>query len=166
METEIRPATPADIPQLLPLLAEHAAFEAVPFTADAQFPERLAAAAFGTQPRLLLWLAAEEGNVRGYAAASREFSTWNAAEYLHLDCLYVHETWRGGGVGRRLIEAIIERARQMGLAEIQWQTPTWNRRAITFYRRLGAEALEKQRFYLEVSPRGGRPGVAADAELD
>lgn len=49
-----------------------------------------------------------------------------------------------------MISAVIERARQMGLAEMQWQTPAWNSRAIEFYRRLGAKALEKQRFYLPV----------------
>lgn len=43
---------PADIPQLLPLIAEHAAFEAASFTADAKFTERLAAAAFGAEPRV------------------------------------------------------------------------------------------------------------------
>ncbi|MCW8125842.1 GNAT family N-acetyltransferase [Microbulbifer halophilus] len=150
MDLTIRPATPADIPPLIPLFAEHAAFEAASFCADAQFQERLAAAAFGAQPRLLLWLAVTSEDLFGYAAAYREFSTWSASEYLHLDCLYVREARRGGGVGGQLISAVIERVRQMGLAEMQWQTPAWNSRAIEFYRRLGAKALEKQRFYLPV----------------
>lgn len=150
MEIAIRPALPADIPQLISLFAEHAAFEAAPFRADAQFPDRLAATAFGAQPRLLLWLATGAENSIGYAAASREFSTWTASEYLHLDCLYVREARRGGGVGGQLIDAVSERARQMGLAEMQWQTPAWNGRAIDFYLRFGAKALQKQRFYLEV----------------
>ncbi|MFC6633176.1 GNAT family N-acetyltransferase [Microbulbifer taiwanensis] len=152
METAIRPATPADIPQLIPLIVEHAVFEAAPFFADVQFARRLAAAAFGTRPRLHLWLAAEAEKCIGYAAASREFSTWSASEYLHLDCLFVRAASRSGGIGRQLVAAVEAHARQMKLAQMQWQTPEWNRRAIEFYRRLGAAELAKRRFYLDILP--------------
>lgn len=155
MALTIRPATPADIPQLIPLFAEHADFEAASFVVDGEFAGRLVAAASGAQPRVQLWLAVEAENVLGYAAASCEFCTWSATEYLHLDCLYVREARRGAGTGARLVSAVVERAQQMGLTEIQWQTPAWNSRAIAFYRRLGAKALEKQRFYLDIISSDG-----------
>ncbi|MBB5211969.1 GNAT family N-acetyltransferase [Microbulbifer hydrolyticus] len=150
MAIVIRPATPADIQVLIPLIAEHAAYEADHFSQNTEFAERLEEAAFGAQPRVQLWLALDAEYLLGYAATTREFSTWSAAEYLHLDCLYLRETRRGEGIGRQLINATVDYARQRGLKEMQWQTPEWNHRAIEFYRSLGAQALEKQRFYLEV----------------
>lgn len=86
----------------------------------------------------------------GRAAAGGLSGGSSVSECLHLACLYVREARRGGGVGGQLINAVRECVRQMGLTEMQWQTPAWNGRAIDFYLRLGAKALQKQRFYLEI----------------
>lgn len=101
-----------------------------------------------TPPRLHGWFARADGQVLGYATASCEFSTWAARDYLHMDCLYVRESARNRGVGADLLQAVVDRARRLGLAELQWQTPDWNVDAIRFYRRHGAVAKGKQRFVL------------------
>ena len=47
-----------------------------------------------------------------------------------------------------MVEAVQCHRRQMGCANLQWQTPAWNEAAIRFYDRLGAGRLAKQRYTL------------------
>ncbi|WP_319462673.1 GNAT family N-acetyltransferase [Micromonospora sp. RTP1Z1] len=143
----IRPATPADLPNLVNLCAAHAAYErSGPVAAD--LSDRLRKALFGAEPRLgCLVLETIDGRLAGYATFSREFSTWSGGEYLHLDCLFLTEEHRGGGWGRRLFQAVVLRA---GCGQMQWQTPAWNDGARRFYGRLGAHGSAKIRYTLEV----------------
>ncbi|MHB8527956.1 MAG: GNAT family N-acetyltransferase [Caulobacteraceae bacterium] len=79
-----------------------------------------------------LWVAAEEtGEIIGFLAATVN------ADALHIDELDVRLHRQGGGVGRRLIDAAIEEARALGLAEATLTTfrdVAWNG---PFYARLG-----------------------------
>ncbi|MFI0774554.1 GNAT family N-acetyltransferase [Streptomyces sp. NPDC021212] len=49
------------------------------------------------------------------------------------------------------MDAVTAHARDLGLTEIQWNTPAWNEGAVRFYERLGAQAKEKLRYTLSVS---------------
>ncbi|MFG3348055.1 GNAT family N-acetyltransferase [Streptomyces sp. NPDC048018] len=138
-----------DLPRVAELAAEHAAYEkAAPPPAD--LAARLHRLLFGTEAPRLRCLVAElaDGTVAGYATCAPELSTWDAAEYLHMDCLYLTEAARGHGLGALLMAAVRAEARALGLRQIQWQTPTWNDGAIRFYDRLGATSREKRRYSL------------------
>jgi len=152
--TLIRPLERADLPQLLPLCAEHAAFESARFT-PVGTAERLERAVFCDPPRLFVWVAARAEVLLGYASMTLDFSTWDAAPFAHLDCLYLQPLARSQGIGRRLLEAVVAFARSQGCPEVQWQTPHWNEDAQRFYRRTGAAQSQKVRFVLtlETSPR-------------
>ena len=112
--------------------------------------QRLADVMIEPNSRVTSYLAFQGGNTVGFLALSREFSTWRARDYLHIDCLYVTEEMRGQGIGHRLIAAAIAQALEDGIIEIQWQTPKWNVDAIRFYHALGAIEKEKSRFILTV----------------
>ncbi|MFC5667186.1 GNAT family N-acetyltransferase [Kitasatospora misakiensis] len=143
----IRPATAADLPALAELCAAHADFErAGPVPAD--LAARLEPVLFSARPRAWCLVVDRGGELIGYATFSREFSTWQAADYLHLDCLFVTEAHRGAGWGRVLLDAVQDAAAALGVAELQWQTPDWNTDAIRFYQRAGARARPKVRFSL------------------
>lgn len=138
----IRPATRGDVPALLALGAEHAAFERLPHPA-ARRADALTAA-LGT--RVHAWLATMDGAPAGYASATLDFSTLQAANYLHMDCLYVRDGWRGRAIGRHLWEAVRDFAGRHACDAVQWQTPWWNLEAARFYRRLGAVEMAKLRY--------------------
>ncbi|MFJ8477696.1 GNAT family N-acetyltransferase [Kitasatospora sp. NPDC094011] len=146
----IRPATAADLPAIARLCADHAAFErAAPVPAD--LAARLAPALFSARPRawcLVVDRDGEPGELIGYATYSREFSTWQATDHVHLDCLFVTEAHRGEGWGRALLDAVRDAATALGATQLQWQTPDWNTDAIRFYHRAGARARSKVRFSL------------------
>lgn len=145
-EVGVRLLVPGDLPGLLSLMAEHAAFEGGQVTTKAA---QLSRAVFGLPPRLFAWVAGDGADLLGYAAASREFSAWRGRDYLHMDCLFVSAAARNHGVGARLVDAVIGFATAQGLEEVQWQTPAWNLDAVRFYERLGAVGDQKVRFSLD-----------------
>jgi ribosomal protein S18 acetylase RimI-like enzyme len=154
----IRPARIDDLDALLYLCAEHARYEGCDYSADGKHAGLLRALST-SPPRLWLWVAEVDEELVGYAAASREFSTWQACDFLHLDCLYVSAAQRGAGIGALLLQTVARHAQQCGLQEIQWQTPAWNQDAARFYRRAGATGKSKLRF----TWRPGSPNIDASA---
>ncbi|MGB8941966.1 MAG: HAD-IA family hydrolase [Streptomyces sp.] len=149
----VRHARPADLPRIVELVAEHAAYEKGAPPAPG-LEQRLHSLLFEVPDPRLCCLVAElpGGDVVGYATCAPEISTWDGAEYLHMDCLFLRDGHRGLGLGERLTDAVAEQARALGLTEVQWQTPAWNEGAIRFYGRIGAEAKEKLRFAWQVAP--------------
>ncbi|MDO1528197.1 GNAT family N-acetyltransferase [Fulvimonas sp. R45] len=153
----VRRARPDDLAALVAMCGEHAAYERASY-APAGKAEALSRALFSTPPRLHAWVAEVLGEPVGYATATLEFSTWQAGEFLHMDCLYVRAGRRDGGTGAALLHAVVDFARRAGCAEIQWQTPAWNADAARFYRRSGAVEKAKRRFLLSMAQAGGTGG--------
>lgn len=149
---QVRRAGGADVPRLLPLCAEHAAFERLPAVPD-HAAAGLAAAIDGVPALLHAWLAECGDQTVGYATASLAFSTLSAARYLHMDCLFVREGWRNRAIGKRLWQALHGFARASGCRQMQWQTPEWNLDAARFYLKLGACESRKRRYELALDAR-------------
>ena len=143
----VRLAEPDDVETLLQLCAEHAAFEHAPCEADGK-PAKLTAALFGAIPKVRAWVAILRDQMVGYATATEDFSTWLAAPFLHMDCLFVRPAHRNSGIGAVLLSTVVQYAKDRGLGEVQWQTPVWNTDAVRFYLRHGASAQQKVRFRL------------------
>lgn len=143
---QIRRATATDAALLLPLCAEHAAYERLDHASNDGVGEL--ARALGTAPTLHAWIAEAGDTTVGYASATLDFSTLDRATYLHMDCLFVREGWRGHGAGRLLWEAVHAFASERGCRNMQWQTPEWNIDAARFYRKLGARESVKRRYVL------------------
>ncbi|MGI5380052.1 N-acetyltransferase family protein [Streptomyces sp. CA-251387] len=146
--------------------AEHAAYEGAAPPA-AGLSQRLASLLFGPEaPRLRCFVAELGDEIIGYASCAPELSTWDGAEYLHMDCLFLRDGHRGRGVGPMLVEAVLAEARALDLSQVQWQTPPWNGDAIRFYDRLGALPKEKRRYFLSVDRRSvdQKPVIRRDRE--
>lgn len=79
-------------------------------------------------------LAAYDGD-RQVGVAIAEPQTWNRV--LWVWDFHVAQTHRGRGVGRRLMNALTERARRDGLRAIVCETQNTNVPAIRFYRAVG-----------------------------
>jgi GNAT superfamily N-acetyltransferase len=143
MTPVIRRVSGADAPALAALVAEHAGYE----RSEAR-PEVMRLSQALGAGRLTAWMAEAEGEPAGYAAVTEDFSTWRAEPFLHLDCLYVRERYRGRGLGAALFRQAERHARDRGIACLEWQTPSWNADAIRFYQRLGGSHVLKARFIL------------------
>lgn len=150
----IRPVRRSDLDVLIDLIADHAAFECAEVNRN-HLREALPQHIFGEAPRAIILIAVLGRDIVGYLSASTEFSTWKAAEYLHMDCLYLTPECRGKGAGRMLMDAAARYSRERGLGWIEWQTPDWNADAIRFYERSGAVTKSKVRFFLAVESSSG-----------
>lgn len=149
----IRRATGKDMAALLPLCVEHAAYERIGHALQDR-ADALAIALDAAPPRVHAWLAWNGEQAVAYATATVDFSTLDAAPFLHMDCLYVREAWRGRGVGLELFDALRNFAVSCGCYAMQWQTPVWNESAARFYGRLGASEKTKRSFTLALDRAG------------
>ena len=139
----IRPARRSDADRLFPLVEQFAA---------SYRPDR---GAFERHYPLLLasdhvdCLVAEAGDdLLGYALAFRLLTLFANGVVVELQELMVAPEHRGRGIGRQLVQAILERARVSGAIEVT--VPT--RRAREYYLRLG---FEETATYLKWRVAGG-----------
>lgn len=146
----IRDMQRKDLPILLKYCEAHARFEQSPFDPEGKM-ERWEQFFFDPSLSIRCWMLEYLGQVIGYTTFMPQFSTWDAEYYLYLDCLYLDEGFRGGGLGAQVMQALNDYAQRHHYAAIQWQTPSFNQGAITFYQRQGAESKPKQRFVWKVS---------------
>lgn len=147
LEYQIRPCRLSDLDRLIVLIEKHAQFEKAAFTKEGK-KERLQAALFGEKPPLNC-LVVEVGElIIGYATYTFDYSTWDAAWFIYLDCLYLEDEYRSYGIGQVLMEKVKAAGAERGCINMQWQTPDFNERAIKFYKRLGGIGKNKVRFSL------------------
>jgi GNAT superfamily N-acetyltransferase len=62
---------------------------------------------------------------------------------LYLEDLIVTEEFRGKGVGKKLFDATVEEARQIGVSGMMWQVLDWNQPAIDFYKKYGTDIISE-----------------------
>jgi GNAT superfamily N-acetyltransferase len=136
---EIEPLRRLDeLEQLLPAIAAYQRFYAVE-DIDEERNRAFFARFLSPSGDGMLLVASEEGEFRGYACLYWHLSSLAAAETVLMNDLFVAENSRGAGVGRALIEASAEIARDRGAASLEWATAPDNERAQRLYDSTGAE---------------------------
>lgn len=143
-DAKIRCVRRHELEAVVALCAEHAKFEGSSFSSHGK-AEMLGRALFQVPTRAWCVVMERRSEIAGYAVCSREFSTWLATEYLHLDCLFLRSEHRDAGLGTRVMSVVAQHARDLGCSHVEWQTPAWNAEAARFYDHLGAVASPKLR---------------------
>ncbi len=144
----IRPATPADVPDIARFIRELAEYEKSADQAVATDAD-LAAALFGPAPAAFAHMACadEDGTPVGFALWFLNFSTWRGRHGIYLEDLYVSPHARGHGHGRALLAELARIAVERGHWCVQWWVLDWNRPSIDFYESLGAVAQDEWTVY-------------------
>lgn len=137
MSVAVRPATPADLDDILRLIKALAVYEREPDAVKAT-PETLRETLFGDDPQVFVHLAVLDGRVVGVALWFLTYSTWTGRPSLYLEDLFVDETARGAGVGLALFRSLARTAKARDCARIDWAVLDWNEGARGFYTRIGA----------------------------
>ncbi len=140
MEIKIRNIRESDFNQLLELFKEFAEFEKLP-ERMINTPERMA-----EEKDYLKGFVAEtiDKKIVGYATCFFTYYTW-IGKCLYMDDLYVKPEFRAKGIGKRLMNRVIDFARSSGCHKLRWQVSKWNSPAIEFYQKLGAEIDDIER---------------------
>ncbi len=136
----VRAASGRDVPGIVALVRELAAFEALEHEVQLT-PERLNAALFGERPAVEAVVAELDGHVVAYAMYFTNFSSFLGLPGLYLEDLYVQPAQRGAGLGEALLRHLAGVAVARGYGRFEWTVLDWNVDAQRFYRRLGAEVL-------------------------
>jgi len=143
----IRKIASRDIKGMLYLCQLHAEYENLEFHLSDQ-EERLKND-FITH-KIFGYVAEQSDKLVAYLTYMYQYATWEAREYVYMDCLFVQEGYRNQGIGPSLISQMINDARQYDCQLIQWHTPIFNTNAIRFYHRQGAHSKTKERFFLNI----------------
>ena len=146
---EIRFAKKDDIEQIVKLCELHANYEKAAFDATNK-ESSLLKHLFDSLPSVKCIVVEHANQLVGYATFMKQLSTWDAAYYIHLDCLFFKEEVRGNGLGTKLMEKVKVYAKSENCEVIQWHTPDFNIQAIKFYQKLGTESKTKERFYWNI----------------
>ena len=139
---QIRPAEPADIPVILQLIRDLAAYERAPNDVVAT-EESLDRVLFGPKPAANVRLAFTGETPVGFAVYFFNFSTWLGQPGLYLEDLFVKPDCRGKGYGRALLVDLAKIAREQQCGRMEWAVLDWNEPAIQFYRKLGAKPMDE-----------------------
>ena len=123
-DTIIRDATPADEGGWRQLWAQYLDFYEVTLTPEvtAATWARLMDPASPVKARL----AFDAGRMVGFAIHLHHPSTWVIGDDCYLEDLYLAPEARGKGIGRRLIEDLMELARAAGWQRLYWHTDEGN----------------------------------------
>lgn len=141
-ETQIRPVQPADVPAVVAMVYELAAYEKAPESCRLTEPQ-LHSCLFGDHPALYGHVALDAGGTPiGFMLWFLNFSTWEGTHGIYLEDLYVKPAARAGGVGRRLLATLAGICTERGYARLDWSVLDWNP-AREFYAAIGASAQEE-----------------------
>jgi GNAT superfamily N-acetyltransferase len=136
----ITEAVEADIPDLLAMIHELAAFENLEQELEVT-QASLFVALFGERPAANAFLAHAETEPAGYAVYYRTFSTFSGRPGIFLDDVYVRPAYRNHGLGRALLERVARAGIGVSPGRYEWIALRWNENALRFYQNLGAQLL-------------------------
>ena len=138
----LRPATRADIPQILDFIRGLAEYEKLAHEAVAT-PALLEQHLFGERPAAEVVIAEADGTPAGFALFFHSFSTFLGQPGLYLEDLFVYPRYRGLGLGKRLMVHLARLALERGCGRFAWSVLDWNTPAIDFYRSIGARPMDE-----------------------
>jgi GNAT superfamily N-acetyltransferase len=141
-ETQIRPVEPADVPAVVAMVYELAAYEKAPDSCRLT-ETQLRSCLFADNPALYGHVALDaDGTPVGFMLWFLNFSTWEGTHGIYLEDLYVKPAARAGGIGRRLLATLAGICAERGYARLDWSVLDWNP-AREFYAAIGASAQEE-----------------------
>ncbi|KAL8985261.1 MAG: hypothetical protein Q9205_000997 [Flavoplaca limonia] len=156
----VRFATETDVPTILALIHELAAYEKASSSVLATESSLLNTLSFPPSPtsslapkpgfaRTLLIFPATSANASenenecaGLALYFHNYSTWRASPGIYLEDLFVRPKFRGRGYGKRLLGELALETKRVGGERLEWSVLKWNEPSLKFYESLGARRME------------------------
>ncbi|KAL2145452.1 hypothetical protein VTI28DRAFT_7233 [Corynascus sepedonium] len=157
----VRHACREDVPAILELIQELADYEHALDSVEATESKLLETIAFAAsnststnalpqteptspaKPARCLVLTTPTGTVAGMALYFYNYSTWRARPGIYLEDLYVRQTERKKGYGKRLLVELAKEVIAMQGGRLEWVVLKWNEPSIKFYESIGAKMMSE-----------------------
>ena len=140
METFIRTAEVTDFPEILELFREFSVYQKLPERMRNNLDRMM------EEQDFFHCFVAEDSQKKiiGYTTWFYTYFTWSG-KGMYIDDLFVKPEYRGSGIGKMLLNKVNDLARESKCHKLRWQVSWWNKPAIAFYEKMGAEIddLEK-----------------------
>ena len=141
MDSLIRIGTVNDLPQVLNLIKDLAAFENEPYEVEVTISE-MQNWGFGKDKIYDFFVIEIDNKIIGLALYYFKYSTWKG-KCLFLEDIIVKENVRNKGYGKKLFNAVVEVAKNTAVKRMEWQVLDWNKNAIEFYNKYQANLDSK-----------------------
>jgi GNAT superfamily N-acetyltransferase len=158
----VRLAKPGDVAAILAMIGELARFEREPLASVEAREEDLLRDCFGPHPVCEVLIGETDGAVQGFVLFLHNYSTWLGRAGMHVEDLYVRETARGTGLGRKLLAHVARIARERRCKRLDLSVLHWNP-ARKFYEQLGFAELSDWRPYRLTGEGFARLAAEADS---
>jgi L-amino acid N-acyltransferase YncA len=132
----LRAAGPADAVEICRIYNQGIRDRVATLETEERTPEERAQWLEAHGPRHPVLVAESDGAVVGWASLN-VFNARRAYEHVADLSLYVERDWRGRGVGRQLLEALVASARELGFHKLVLAAFPWNAAGMRAYARAG-----------------------------
>lgn len=133
----IRKGVKSDIPQVLTLIRELAEYERALENVEVA-EDQLLNDGFGPAPVFEFLVALLKNQTIGLSLFYYRYSTWKG-KGLYLEDLVITKSYRGQGIGKKLLLETAKFALEKKCTGLYWQVLDWNTPAIEFYKSLGSQ---------------------------
>ncbi len=135
-ELIIEQASSADIPAMVGLLAALFSIEQ-DFKPDTECQIRGLAGVLASPNACIMLARSAQGEAIAMCSAQLVFSTAEGAHSAWIEDMVVHEAWRGRGIGRQVLQAVLAWASEHGATRAQLLADLDNQPALDYYQHLG-----------------------------
>ena len=146
MNVKIREAYKGDSRNLIKLIRELAKFEKLKPPATSLI-RKMMNDSEGTHSAIKILVAECDEKLVGYAIYCFTYSSFLAKKTLYLEDIYISEKHRSDGIGKLFMKRLTSIAKRNRCGRMEWIVLKWNKKAIKFYDKLGAEAMNEWKFY-------------------
>ena len=143
---EIKPATVADVPLILSLIKDLAAYEKLSHEVVAT-ESILHESLFGEKPYAEVVIGYYDSIPAGYVLFFHNFSTFTGRPGIYIEDIFVKEAYRGNGLGRALFLYVAGLAKERNCKRLEYSVLTWNEPALNFYDQFGADMMDDWRLF-------------------
>lgn len=133
---QIRPATPADVEDLVAFTISEA-LDAEGRTLNRADVQRGVEGAFAVPARARYWVAVLRGAVVASASIVTEWSNFRGGDYWWIQSLYILPEHRGSGLVDVMLKHLVQEAKAGGAIDLRLYGYNTNARALRAYQRFG-----------------------------
>jgi L-amino acid N-acyltransferase YncA len=132
----LRPATAADAEAICRVYNQGIEDRIATLETELRTPEERRQWLAARGPRHPVYVAEAEESIVGWSSLN-VYNPRPAYQYVADFSIYIERGWRGKGVGRRLLEHLIEQARALGYHKMMLSAFPFNASGVALYERMG-----------------------------